>query len=131
MKEVNLYPKRCNLCGGNVEYLSNSVIYGRKYGSGYCYRCQSCGAYVGTHKPCPRKAMGILANEEMREWKMKCHEIFDSFWKNKKKDRWKKRNEMYLRLSREMNIPVEMCHFGYFDLEELRQAYQILKSWKV
>lgn len=60
MKEVNLYPKVCNLCGGKVECISNSVIYGREYGSGYCYRCQSCGAYVGTHKPWPKRAMGIL-----------------------------------------------------------------------
>ena len=47
---IDLYPKVCNLCGGPVEYVSNAMIYGRQYGSGFCYRCQSCGAYVGTHK---------------------------------------------------------------------------------
>ena len=27
-----------------------------------------------------------------------------------------------------MGIPVEECHFGYFDLEQLRQAYRILRN---
>lgn len=128
MKEVNLYPKVCNLCGGKVECISNSVIYGREYGSGYCYRCQSCGAYVGTHKPWPKRAMGILANAEMREWKRKCHEVFDSFRKN---EGGKKRRMMYKRLAEKMNIQVSMCHFGYFDTDQLKQAYQIMKNWKV
>lgn len=29
-----------------------------------------------------------------------------------------------------MNIPVKECHFGYFDMEQLKQAYKILKSWE-
>lgn len=43
-------PKRptvCNLCGGRVEYVPNRKVYGIKRGSGWCYRCTECGAYVG------------------------------------------------------------------------------------
>lgn len=43
---INTHPTRCNICGGPVTYGSNARIYGREYGSGYCYLCQSCGAYV-------------------------------------------------------------------------------------
>jgi uncharacterized protein with PIN domain len=68
---VNLQPTKCNLCGGRVEYISNAEIYGRIYGSGYCYRCRNCGAYVGTHERRPKEAFGILANEEMRKMKIK------------------------------------------------------------
>lgn len=81
---VDLCPTICNLCGGSVVYISNSKIYGRKYGSGKCYYCTNCGAYVGTHKSRPKEALGILGNAEMREMKMKCHELFDRQWKNEK-----------------------------------------------
>lgn len=76
---MDLHPKICNICGGKVIYVTNDRIYGKKYGSGYCYLCQNCGAYVGTHKPRPKEALGLLANRFMRETKMKCHEIFDGF----------------------------------------------------
>ncbi len=124
---IDVYPKICNICGERVEYISNTKIYGRQYGSGYCYRCTVCGAYVGTHKPWPRKAMGILANAEMREWKMKCHGLFDSFWNGTGRRR---RNQLYIRLAGEMGIPAKDCHFGYFDLRQLRLAYRILEEWK-
>ena len=77
---MTLHPKICNLCGGDVEYISNEKVYGKKYGSGYCYHCTKCGAYVGTHKSRPKEAFGILANKEMRQMKMKCHDKFDALW---------------------------------------------------
>lgn len=125
---IDLYPKVCNLCGGPVEYVSNTQIYGRQYGSGFCYRCRSCGAYVGTHKPQPRKALGILANTEMREWKQKCHNQFDPFWQEHK-DKQRRRKNLYIRLAGEMGIDVRDCHFGYFDLDQLKTAYRILEKW--
>lgn len=106
-------------------YCSNARIYGRKYGSGYCYLCEQCGAYVGTHKPRPREALGLLANERMRTGKKMCHALFDPFWKGKPKAR-KKRNDLYRWLANEMGIPVEDCHFGHFDIEQLIKAYNIL-----
>ena len=56
-----LRPTECNICGGEVEYIPNKQIYGKSYGSGFCYHCTNCGAYVGTHKPRPKDALGILA----------------------------------------------------------------------
>ena len=111
-----------------MEYISNAQIYGRQYGSGFCYRCRSCGAYVGTHKPQPRKALGILANTEMREWKQKCHNQFDPFWQEHK-DKQRRRKNLYIRLAGEMGIDVRDCHFGYFDLDQLKTAYRILEKW--
>lgn len=122
---VNLYPTVCNICGGKVIYSSNADIYGVEYGSGKCYRCLKCGAYVGTHKPRPKEAMGLLADKKMRTGKKACHELFDSKWKGMPKSR-KKRQDLYLWLSRMMKIPVEECHFGYFDLDQLRKAYKVL-----
>ena len=124
---INTHPKVCNLCGGAVQYTSNAVIYGREYGSGRCYLCTSCGAFVGTHKPWPREALGILANPAMRKGKKLCHELFDSFWRGKRKAQ-KKREDLYFWLSEQMGMSREDCHFGYFDLEQLRQAYRILQT---
>ncbi len=118
---MNLQPTVCNICGGKVEYISNDKIYGRRYGSGYCYRCTKCGAYVGTHKSRPRIAFGILANKEMREMKMACHEVFDALW-----DSPKKRKRLYKKLAKRLNIDVADCHFGYFDLDMLNSAYIII-----
>ena len=41
---MTLQPKVCNICGGDVEYITNDKIYGKKYGSGYCYHCTKCGS---------------------------------------------------------------------------------------
>lgn len=124
---INTHPTRCNICGGPVTYGSNARVYGREYGSGYCYLCERCGAYVGTHKPRPREALGLLADEPMRTGKKMCHAIFDSFWKGKP-EAGKKRHDLYRWLAHEMEIPVEDCHFGYFDIGQLRRAYIILQG---
>lgn len=128
---MNLHPTICNLCGGRVIFTSNTLVYGRSYGSGKCYYCTDCHAYVGTHVPRPKEALGILSNKEMRNWKMKCHHKFDSFWKDfpSSKKRHSARNQAYKRLAEELGIPVEECHFGWFDLDMLKKAYQVLCNW--
>lgn len=125
---INLYPTKCNLCGGVVVYISNSKIYGREYGGGKCYYCTSCGAYAGTHKPRPKEALGILGNAEMREMKMKCHELFDQQWKNEEtsKKRHIARKSAYAALAARLDIPVEECHFGYFEMDMLDMVYKVL-----
>lgn len=123
---VNLFPSKCNICGGSVIYISNAKIYGREYGSGKCYYCTACGAYVGTHKPRPKEALGILGNAEMRAMKRKCHELFDKQWKNEKtyKKRCMARKKAYAELAVILDIPAEECHFGYFDTDMLIKAYK-------
>ena len=78
-------------------------------------------------KPRPREALGLLADEPMRTGKKMCHALFDPLWKGKTKA-GKKRHDLYGWLSHEMGVPVEYCHFGYFDLAQLRRAYIILRG---
>ena len=136
---IDLQPTTCNLCGGEVEYIQNSTLYGRSYGSGWCYHCKDCDAYVGTHIPRPKEALGILANEEMRKWKMWCHNLFDRLWRGGIKYNETKtkiihikpkmtRGKAYSKLAKEMGIPLKECHFGYFNIKQLKQAYAILKN---
>lgn len=120
-KEHDKMIKICNICGGEVIYTSNADIYGRKYGSGKCYLCTECKAYVGTHKPRPKEALGLLANERMRKGKIKCHGLFDKMWKTSSE-----RRNLYKWLEGELGIESCECHFGYFDIELLLKAHKIL-----
>ncbi len=130
---INLQPTVCNICNGHVIYTDNSVIYGKPYGSGKCYLCTNCKAYVGTHEPRPKEAYGLLANKEMRDMKMKCHDLFDAQWKNEKKskDRHRARQNAYKNLAEKLNIPLDECHFGFFDIDMLTKAYNILLAASV
>ena len=127
---VDLHPTVCNICGGKVIYIDNKEIYGKSYGSGKCYLCTSCGAHVGTHKPRPDEALGLLADERMRKGKKFCHDLFDQLWLNapKGKKRIQARTNAYAWLAKQMDVPVEECHLGYFDLNQLRKAYVILRD---
>ena len=104
---IDLQPTKCNLCNGKVEYTSNARIYGRTYGSGKCYRCRSCGAYVGTHECRPKEAFGILADEEMRKLKIRCHSVFDNLWQFRpENERQRHRKKLYEKLAVELDIPI-------------------------
>ena len=132
---IDLHPAKCNLCGGTVEYASNAKIYGKKYGSGKCYICLTCKAYVGTHKPRPAEALGILADAEMRLWKIKCHALFDKLWKselhNKNRGKSYYRDKYYGLLAAALGIGKAECHFGYFGLDMLKRAYEVLGTQKL
>ena len=138
-KMIDLKPTKCNLCGGKVILIKNDKIYDKIYGSGYCYYCECCGAYVGTNKNKPDEALGILANGDMRKWKQYCHRKFDVLWKGRK-EFWHRgkvykqikpkmsRSKAYMWLSKVLDIPSQDCHFGYFTLNQLKRAYAIMKQ---
>ncbi len=117
-------PSKCPLCGGCVTYGKMADFNIRSYQSGWCYRCESCGAFVATHKNRPKDALGMLAKHNARKLRFLCHEEFDKHWMSTRG-----RNMAYYRLSKEMGIDKEDCHFGYMDEEHLKEAYEILQGW--
>ena len=124
---VDEKPKTCNICGGEVVLTSNAEIYGKEYGNGRCYLCTNCRAYVGTHKHEPDRALGTLADNETRQLRQKCHDLFDKLWLNSP-NRKVARTHYYKWLSNKMNIEKEDCHFGYFDKEQCKKAISFLES---
>lgn len=122
----------CPYCGNNTEYIDSSVIYGKSYGM--IYLCSPCDAYVGVHKGTD-KALGRLANKELRELKKEAHFYFDQIAKTKLINKiWKEyipnlgnRNKAYLWLSKQMGIDREYCHIGMFNVEQCRQAIEICR----
>lgn len=117
--------KKCPYCEGKTEYEDSSIIYGRSYGM--VYICKPCDAYVGVHKGTD-KALGRLANKELREAKKKAHAYFDPLWKRavaKGRKKHEARNSAYKWLAKEMGIERDDCHIGMFDVASCEKVVQI------
>lgn len=118
---MNKQPKVCNICNAPVEYVDSSVVYWRSYGM--IYQCTECDARVSVHKG-TNEAMGILANEELRELKKKCHLLFDRQWKNGNK----KRRQAYKELSELLDIDISDCHIWYFDKKVCKHIIKLFSK---
>lgn len=113
-------PDKCNLCGGDVKFVNNEVIYGKPYGKyPYAYYCGTCGAYVGVHPD--NSPLGILADKEMRRLRSRCHELFDETWKNRTE-----RTLNYNKLAMKMGI--RKAHFAWMSKDELRKAIKMMEA---
>lgn len=99
----------CPYCGNPTRLVDDSLIYGRSYGR-KCYICEPCGAWVGCHKNSD-KALGRVANKELRQLKHQAHEAFDPLWKNG----YLQRTAAYEVLSAAFALPTEQTHIGMFD----------------
>lgn len=118
--------KLCPYCNCESELIDSKEIYGRSYGM--AYRCPSCSAYVGCHNG-TTNALGRLANKELRDCKQKAHAVFDPLWKAKiKKDGCSKheaRKAGYAWLAKELNIDIEDCHIGMFNVQQCQKVYEL------
>jgi len=133
------HAKICPYCGEKPEFVDSSVIYGQSYGM--IYLCSPCDAYVGVHKGSD-KALGRLANKELREAKKKAHFYFDKLWKAKvqigiNEDSGRKSGKRYIAwrskcrsgaykwLSEAMSIDPEFTHIGMFDIENCGKVVEL------
>lgn len=83
------------------------------------FYCRQCGSYVGLHQD-SMKPKGYIANENLREWRIKAHSSLDNLWKQKmlqNPDLTKgvARRLAYKWLSNELNIHYKLCHIAFFD----------------
>lgn len=118
-------PTKCDNCGSkNVRYTTNDEIYGKIYGNGGCYLCDDCKAYVGVHNTKSKKPLGRLANKELRELKMRCHKLFDVFWKETNL----KRIDCYGYLANKLGLHLRETHFGWFNKEYLEKSLVVLNN---
>ncbi|NEO85473.1 MAG: hypothetical protein F6J87_14680 [Spirulina sp. SIO3F2] len=111
-------PKSCRFCGSEVIKKSNAEFYGRLI-KGNLYCCTNCDARVGIHDggSVPK---GTLANTEIRNARKHVHALFDRIWK----EGWLSRKEAYKRMAKELDIPSQECHIGWFDVPECRKAWK-------
>lgn len=88
--------------------------------------CKPCGAWVGCHKGTTR-ALGRLANAELRALKCQAHRAFDPMWKSGH-DKDVKRATAYAWLARQLGIPGRECHIGHFDPEMCRRVIDVCSA---
>lgn len=106
-------PETCPHCGGKVEVVGNAEIYGGKPQGlwPWAYLCRGCSAHVGMH-PYTSIPLGTLATEELRRARVQAKQPFETWYSSRKLDR----SAGYQALADKLGIPLEQCHFGWFDL---------------
>lgn len=120
--------KKCPYCGGKPVFVDSSNVHKKSYGM--IYLCRPCNSWVGVHKASAR-ALGRLANKELRKYKKIAHHHFDKIWRKKAylgEDKYKARRNTYKWLSEQLNIPKEYTHIGMFNIELCKQTIQICKN---
>ena len=116
----------CPYCDQEAKFMSSKEFYGKDYKSNL-YVCKPCDAYVGTHGE-SKKALGSLANKELRAKRMEVHRLFDPLWKG----RWKKmsRSEAYTWLRDQMGLSYEEGHIGMFNIDQCNEIIGKLKKFR-
>lgn len=95
------------------------------------YLCAPCGAYVGTHRG-TEKALGSLANRELRSLRNKTHAAFDPLWIGYKyvERRRIARTKAYAWLGKCMGLRPDETHIAMFNEEQCKLAIQLCKECK-
>lgn len=108
--------KICPYCKGETILTDSKDIYSVDYGK--IYLCKPCDAYVGCHKG-TTKALGRLANKELRHWKKEAHKYFDMIWGEAGGG---KRKEVYKHLSTHLGLPTWYTHIGMFSVDTCKEV---------
>lgn len=111
----------CPYCGRDSKLVSGARVYPNRpdLARKMIYECKPCDARVGTHPD--GRPLGRLANRELRYWKIRAHAAFDPHWKGSQT----KRARAYQWLASELQIPVEDCHIGAFDVEMCKRVIEV------
>lgn len=110
--------KICPYCLSPTIFTNSREIYdGRDFGM--IYICRPCMAWVGCHRGTER-AMGRLANAELRAWRKAAHGDFD-----RRAKKMESRMAGYKWLSEQMGLTVDKTHIGMFDIDQCKQVIKI------
>lgn len=120
-KEI-LKGRICPYCKAKTNYVDSAIVYGKSYGM--IYYCDPCKAWTGVHKG-TNKALGRLANYELREWKKEAHLYFDKIWQLN----IMKRKEAYAWLSNKLGIPTQYTHIGMFSVKTCQEVVYLSKQF--
>ena len=112
---------KCPYCGKQAKWVSNELIYGKRYGTSYMiWLCKPCDAYVGCH--CNTKSpLGTLANAELRKWRTKAHKVIDPLWHGGGLSRKEVYQMLHDKFGREI-------HIGTSDIETCNQIIKLMKD---
>ena len=117
--------KICPYCGKETELIDSAEIYhGVSYG--WMYICRPCDAYMGCYKG-TKKALGRLANAELRKYKHEAHDVFDLIWEK----HFMKRPQAYTWLSKQLDTERDYTHIGMFDVETCKKVIAVSNKYLI
>lgn len=119
----------CNYCNKEAEWVSNEVIYGKRYGKSYMmWLCRPCEAWVGCHCN-TEKPLGTLAKLELRNLRRKAKELFiEKKLSGKWGRNYAQKEKAYKWLRKTMKLSSDEAHFGMFDETRCRYIINTLKA---
>lgn len=117
-------PTQCPYCGGQVVFTDSAEIYGKSFGM--IYLCRPCNAYVGVRKGTDR-ALGRLADSELRHWKKAAHAAFDPLWQMSD-NKQVARGNAYKWLAEQMQLPSSDAHIGMMDVEQCKRVVELCNT---
>lgn len=115
--------KTCPYCNEESSFVDSKIVYSKSYGM--IYYCEDCQAWCGVHGH-GKKALGRLANKELREWKIKAHEQFDKLWRGNKV---MNRKLAYKYLSDHLRIPKQYTHIGMFSIATCKRVIEFANNY--
>ncbi len=139
-KKIVVHEVQCQYCGQNAELVHGDQVYKtrRDLHHRMMWMCKPCKAWVGTH-PGTNQPLGVLANGELRAWKMKAHNAFDPLWKEKLRRRQIERGMSYKQafargsgykwLAEQLGISQGDCHIGMFNVEQCKRVVEICEQY--
>lgn len=110
----------CPYCGRQATLRAATDVYGPRaanWQSDYVWQCAPCAALVSCH-PGTIEPMGTLANAELRQWRRRAHDHFDT-WRKRQGIR---RSTAYRRLAKRMKLPDCRAHIAMFDVEQCKKV---------
>ena len=122
VKDALALPRTCRFCKGSVRLVNNEEVYGREYGWPLLYRCDDCGARVGTH-PGTDIPLGTLADEETQKARKRAHVAFDVLWRGKTP--WH-RAQAYKALARALGVRV--AHISWLDARDCERVMRLCQD---
>lgn len=120
----------CPYCGAKAELKDATYIYHTKKAQNWgkvwvCKNYPECDSYVGCHEQ-TTIPKGRLANPRLRCLKSEAHKQFDPLWKSGLMSR----TDAYKWLSSMLNIPLDECHIGMFDVKQCQKVIHLCQKQK-
>lgn len=112
----------CDYCHNDAQLVGGEVIYPHRPDLRQLrfWQCAPCDAWVGCH-PGTERALGRLANAELRRARQGAHAAFDPIWKSGRM----KRNAAYSWLTEQIDIRRSDCHIGMMDVETCKRVVEV------
>lgn len=126
---------KCPYCGRDAVLANGLTIYKHRPDLAELnfWLCKPCDAYVGCHPPTRYnkfssvEPLGRLANAQLRKAKSSAHKVFDPIWKTGKKTR----TEAYQWLAEQLDISLDECHIGMFDVDMCIRVQTVCASYRM